>query len=273
MIRFLIAVLRPTDKQLRKRKPSSLLRLKVWLYTAIVGFMAKAYRRCAVHDILLMPEGLRVEIEERDTDFEQEMQLAHIGVNSRWRRTSLRRELTLDEPRHPRWLSHCFRWQRSVRVISPDGRSVMIDHTRQTVLSGNMSAAAEVVGNDVGLESVRLLFATSGASRRASSVVDDDVSSQPDAPRTAPQRRRRRVPPPTKVPESIIAAEPAQPQAQPPAPKRVKRTPPPVPVAVKDPPGSTGEPGNEIPPEAMEPKPKPKPQLKKMQGFDMDDSF
>ena len=57
MIRFLIAVLRPTDKQLRKRKPSSLLRLKVWLYTAIVGFMAKAYRRCAVHDILLMPES------------------------------------------------------------------------------------------------------------------------------------------------------------------------------------------------------------------------
>jgi hypothetical protein len=44
-------------------------------------------------------------------------------------------------------------------------------------------------------------------------------------------------------------------------------------VDVKDLPGSTSEPGNEIPPEAMEPKPKPKPQLKKMQGFDMDDSF
>jgi hypothetical protein len=44
-------------------------------------------------------------------------------------------------------------------------------------------------------------------------------------------------------------------------------------VDVKDLPGSTGEPGNEIPPEATEPKPKPIPQLKKMQGFDMDDSF
>lgn len=271
MIRFLIAVLRPTDKQLRKRKPSSLLRLKVWLYTALVGFMAKAYGRCAVHDVLLMPDGLRVEIEERDTDFEQEMQLAHIDVSSRWRPTSLRRELMLDEPRHPRWLSHCFRWQRSVRIISQDGRSVIIDHTRQTVLSGNMSAAAEVAGNDVGLESVRLIFATSGASRRTSSVVDDHASSLTEAPRNVPQRRRRRVPPPSKVPESIITAEPAQPQVQPPEPKRAKRTPPPVPVDVKDLPGSTGEPGNEIPPEAT--KPKPKPQLKKMQGFDMDDSF
>ena len=271
MIRLFIAALRPTDKKLRKRKPSTLLRLKVWLYTALVGFMAKAYRRCAVHDILLMPDGLCVEIEVRDIDFEQEMQLAHIGNNCRWRHAALRRDLTLNEPRRPHWLSLCFRWQRSVRVINRSGRSVIIDHTRQTVLSGNMVTTAEVVGSDVGLESVRLLFATSEEHNRTSSVVDDNASSKPKVPRATTQHRRRRVPPPSKVPDSIISSDPDQPQVLPPERKGAKRTPPPEPVDKKEHPVPVSTAGNEKPPTT--PVSKPKPQLKKMQGFDMDDSF
>lgn len=272
MIRSILTKLRPTDKQLRRLKPSPLLRLRLWFYTASVSFMAKAYSRCAVHDILLTADGMCIEIEERDTDFEHDMQLAHIASNSHWRHVAISRDMTLNDPRRPQWLSHCFKWQRSVRITSPNGHSLIIDHTQQTTLSGNMATTAEVAGNDDGLKSIRLQFATQKRRTRASSVVDE-ATSQPEVTRTTPQRRRRRVPPPTKVPDSIITSGPPQPTAQPPVSQRVKRTPPTGAVDMQDLSASLTSTDNDQPLTPTPPVARPKPQLKKMRGFDMDDSF
>ena len=270
---FLIAILRPTDQQLRKRKPSTLLKLRVWLYTSLVSWLAAYYNRCAVHDILLMPGGLRVEVEERDMDFEHEMELARIGTKHPWRKVPFSPDLTLAEPRRPRWLAHYFKWQRSVRVVDPNDRTMVIDHTRQTVVRGNMNVRAEVANDG----RVRLSLVGHRSLSHCQTARVDGNPSVTDVPRAAATTRRRRVPPPSTIPETIVstksttgqsADQPAQ--SSTPRQGRVRRTP--IPVDVESIPATV------IPPETAaqqptEPLPKPQPPLKKMHGFDMDDSF
>ena len=268
MLRILINILRPTEAQLRKRKPSFSLRMKMWLHRCMVKMLMHFYWRYAVHDILNLRDGTKVEIETRDLGFEKEVACAKLETKLHLQPLRELPRKAKEQKEGYRWFYRCFDWQRKVTVYNSSGRSVVIDHTSRPVLSGDLRVAAYQAKPDAMINTVKLSF-SAGARRVATPVELPEEPEGPSRPRQTPPGRRRRVPPPSKIPGTVVPSDstepsPATQDVQPG--ERPHRTAPPnvlpqEPTLLPD----TDEPDNPV---VTPPRP-----LKRMRGFDLDDSF
>jgi len=261
MLRLLIKILRPTEAELRKRKPSFSLRTKIWLHRCLIKMLMHFYWRYVVHDILDMRDGTRVEIEIRDLEFEEEVACAKLDMKPQFQSVVVKPKKTMSRSVGIQWFYHSFDWQKRVTVSNSTGYLV-IDHTAQTSLSGNLRATVMQAKSGALIDTVKLALGSSArhASHLASPGQDPRIPSKPRR-----SGRRRRVPPPSVIPETVIHNNPSKPQEERPNETPRRRIPPPE---IK--------PQGEIhPPTDNEPIPQPAPPrpLKRMRGFDMDDSF
>ena len=268
MIRLLIASLRPTEAQLRKRKPSSSLRLKMWLHRCLVKLMAYFYRRYAVHDILNLRDGTKVEIETRDLEFEKDVACAKLETKQQLQPLRELPKKAKDQKEGYRWFYRCFNWQHKVTVCNSSGKTVVIDHTSRPVLSGDLRVAAQVAKPDSLINTVKLSF-NAGTQRGTASLKWQDEPETRSGPSSLTPGRRRRVPPPSEIPGSIVPGD--KPDSSP-----VPQDIPPVEGPRRTLPPDDTPRGPILPHDVEEPeKPvadPPRP-LKRMKGFDVDDSF
>lgn len=267
MIRFLIASLRPTEVQLRKRKPSISLRTKMWLHRCMVKMLMHFYRRYAVYDILNMRDGTRVEVGIRDPGFEKEVACAKMKLEQHFSPVRSIPKTDKGAKSLIRWFYRCFDWQHRVTVTDRSGKTLVIDHTSSARLSGSLGASIEQAKPGSLLNTLKLaLSPAAGAPWSALSEDEPSVRSRPSRSTTG---RRRRVPPPSTIPNTVVPGDSSQPQDDEPRPMPRRRVPPPdnrpegdiLPTEVDQP----------EKPEVVPPQP-PRP-LRRMKGFDVDDSF
>ena len=268
VLRTLIKILRPTDEQLRKRKPSSSLWMKMWLHRCLVKMLARFYRRYAVCDILNMGDGTRVEVEVRDPEFEKEVACAKMKMEQQFSHVRSIPKTDNGPKRLIRWFYRSFDWQHRVTVFDRSGKALVIDHTDGVRFSGALSGSIEQAKTGSLLNTVKLALASASGSVWPS-LSDEESPVRPGSGRPAPGRRRR-VPPPSIIPDTVVPSDSPQPQDDEPKPTPRRRVPPPD----NPPQGEIHPPAVEQPekPEVLPPSEPPRP-LKRMRGFDMDDSF
>ena len=266
MLRTLIKSLRPTEVQMRKRKPSFSLRMKMWLHRCLVRMLAHFYRRYAVYDILNMRDGTRIEVEVRDPEFEKEVACAKMKLEQQYApvRSVPKTDNRAKSP--TRWFNRCFDWQHKVTVFDQSGKALVIDHTGIVSLSGSLRASINQAKPGSLLNTVKLALSPASGFVR-SSLSEDEPSVGPESGRST-SGRRRRVPPPSTIPDTVVPSDSPQPQEDEPKPRPRRRVPP-----------ENRPQGEILPPEVDQPeKPEdvpsqpPRP-LKRMKGFDVDDSF
>lgn len=266
MLRILIHLLRPTESQLRKRKPSTSLRLKIWLYACLVKALAHFYRRYAIHDTLRLASGISVDIVIRDPDFEHDMSRAGIDKKSRFVTANVLPKAEIAKPKGYRWFYGCFKWQRVVSVSDKSSKVLSLDHTAQTILTGNLKMKAEQATPESFFSGVRLTQAD----------ISRPVAEHDGAPQVgkteAPRLSTRRRVPPNEIPASVVgAATPAPSPQQDDTMTTLEARRKPASVDVPPSAISTKEHSESA---ADKPSPlQPPPELKKMRGFDVDDSF
>lgn len=203
MLRLLIKTLRPTENDLRKRKPSFSLKTKIWFHRCLVKMLAHFYRRYAIHDILSLTDGTRVEIEFRDPEFEIEAACAKLETKQQLQPVRTLPQKSTQQKRGVRWFNRCFNWHHRVTVADGAGKTVVIEHTSQMSLSGNMRIRAELANPDSLINTVKLTHSTN--SQRTTPVASQQVAATTTSePRRSSKRRRRRLPPPNHIPGSVI---------------------------------------------------------------------
>ncbi len=73
-LRIITNILKPTEEQLKNKKPGELLRLRISLYRAILRYLIKVYSHYAVCDTFTIGNGaIKVIHEYRDVEFENEL--------------------------------------------------------------------------------------------------------------------------------------------------------------------------------------------------------
>ena len=268
MLRLLIKILRPNESELRKRKPSSSLRIKMWLHRSLVKMLAHFYRRYAVHDILSMNNGLRVEIEYRDPGFEFEVKCAKLETKQQFQPLRVLPSKAQRPNRCIRWFIRCFNWQHKVIVTDGRGKSLVIDHTSQMSLSGNMKIEAAWAKPGSLINTVKLAHST-GTDVAVSEVYGQDEPLVHAKPSRSSSGRRRRVPPPSKIPGSVFSDDVLDSSSE-------THDVVPINSSIGNDPVDDISRGSVLPPAAFESEKSPRTPtrpLKKMKGFDMDDSF
>ena len=268
MLRLLIKTLRPTETELRKRKPSFSLKTKIWFHRYLVRMLAHFYRRYAIHDILSLTDGTRVEIEFRDPEFEIEVACAKLETKQQLQPLRALPQKSPQQKRGVRWFNQCFYWHHRVTVADGTGKTVVIEHTSQMSLSGNMRIRAELANPDSLINTVKLTHSTS--SQRTTPIVSQqEVATTSSESRRSLKRRHRRVPPPSHIPGSVIPCVKAEPSPEAnienpnDGPKRAE----PKDDTTR---GANPRPGDA---EATKPVQVTTRPLKKMKGYELDDSF
>lgn len=269
MLRLLIKILRPTKAELNKRKPSFSLKSKIWSHRCLVKMLAHFYRRYAIYDILSMNDGARIEIEFRDPEFELEVACAKLETKQQLQPLRVMAPKSTQRRRRIRLFNQCFNWLHKVTVTYATGKTIVIDHTTsQMSISGNMRIRAEQAKPDSMINTLRLTQSM-GSQRTNPAENQQDETPVSSVPTRPARRQRRRVPPPSNIPASVTPGNKSvsMPGAQEMNPDNNSRHS----EAMGD---ITLGP---IPSPAIEETEKPvqvttRP-LKKMKGFDMDDSF
>lgn len=268
MLRLMIKALRPTEAELRKKKPSFSSKMKMLIHRCLVKTLTRFYRHYAVYDILNLNNGVRVVIEIRDPGFEYEVKCAKLETKQQFQPLRTLPQKGKQSRRGIRWFNQCFNWQHTVTVTNTAGKTVVIDHTSQMSISGNMKIGAELAKPNSLLNTLKLTLLV-GARLATQLEPQQETPSAPSTSGKAEPRRSRRVPPPSKVPDSIISIDQEE--------SSFGR------LEIKA--NNTSHRANPdddlskgtIQPTVIEEKEKPvqiptRP-LKKMKGFDMDDSF
>ncbi len=267
MIRFLIASLRPTEVQLRKRKPSFPLRMKMWLHRCMVKMLMHFYRRYAVYDILNMRDGTRVEVEVRDPEFEKEVACAKMRLEQQFSPVRSVPKTDKRSKSRIRWFNRCFHWQHKVTVFDRSGKALVIDHTGIISLSGSLRGSIEQAKSGSLINTLKLALSP-GAGTVWQALPEDEPTTRLK-PRRSTSSRRRRVPPPSTIPDTVVPSDFPQPQEDEPKPTPRRRVPPPE----NRPQGEIHAPEIDQPEEPVVIPPQPPRPLKRMKGFDVDESF
>ncbi len=268
MLRLVIKALRPTEAELRKKKPSFSSKMKMLIHRCLVKTLTRFYRHYAVYDILNLNNGVRVVIETRDPGFEYEVKCAKLETKQQFQPLRTLPQNGKQSRRGIRWFNRCFNWQHKVIVTNTAGKTVVIDHTSRISLSGDMKICAELAKPNSLINTVKLT-PLKDERRTISLEYQQDDPSVPSKPSRAKPSSRRRVPPPSRIPSSIIPIGQEESSL---GGQEIKANN----TSHRANPDDDLSKGS-IQPTVIEEKEKPvqiptRP-LKKMKGFDMDDSF
>jgi len=219
-----------------------------------------------------MPQGLRVEIKLRDPNFEREVKYAGLYDRLPLHSAQVLSKIQSKSNAGIRWFYGGFDWQHLVIVQDANGRSLVIDHDHEASLAGDLKVRAKQADPQAILNTVKLVFPESSRSVPTAPARQQEERERPKSRRNGAGRRRR-VPPPSNIPSSIVGGGTVTPKPPKEAPtdpprKKKKRNAAPighVPEIIK--------PVNPATKDGTDQQPPSGPSLKKMSGFDMDDSF
>lgn len=181
-----MALLRPSDIQLKKKSAGVLLRIRVYVYRALLKLLMKSYSRYAVSDTVLVGNGHgKIVHESRDLEFESE--LARNGIDVRPHLVA--RSVPVHIPAGGYGCMYRYFRFKDVLDICLDDEELYIEHSDAFVIEGPSRAIAKVSPSEDLICRGQIRLQTGKRSAEDSGIPDTGTEKKPAEDSVIPESR------------------------------------------------------------------------------------
>lgn len=145
MTRFFINIIKPTSDQLRRKNPSTLIRIRIAFYRFLLKCLSKTYSHYAICDTIILSDlNIETVYQYRDVEFEKEL----IKHNIKALLKPQVETFPFERQRSKRGIGFKYFNFRSTLTFTVDGKELVVKHDNLHTIKGSLKAKVKTTSTD-----------------------------------------------------------------------------------------------------------------------------